>query len=418
MDIEAGIISKISDKKSLLEILDSGITVEFFYDHGKVFDNILSHYKKYKTVPNQEVIRNTFPNFEFLESEEPVDYFIDALKIKHKRNILNKGISDIAPILSKNPEEAEKRLYSLVLKTKKEIRSSVDLDIRAAAEGRKEEYAVRKECLGIDGYTSGWDRLDELTSGYHPGDLITFIAKAKEGKTWNLIWQAYNIWKNERVPVLFLTREMRPEAIRRRFDAIYCGLSYDDIKNGTLSDEEEKYYFQKIDEIEKDEVPFIVLGFSLEQNTATVSSIMPKVEQYLLEGGILFVDGIYLLEDDRGDSDWKAITNITSDLKNLAQQYKIPIVSSTQAKIEGKSYIPNMENIAYAKYIAQYADALISLSRNDQDKLAGITWVHLVAQREGDIGSFPINFRFDPMDFNEVDLRTKDGIEEEEIMEL
>jgi replicative DNA helicase len=220
--------------------------------------------------------------------------------------------------------------------------------------------------------------------------------------TWLLVYQAHHIWKEERVPVVFVTKEMTPQAIRQRFDAIECKLSYDALRRGMLSPYHEEVYQTKLNEIANDEVPFIILGYSLDNDTSTVSSLIPKVERYLSDGGVLFVDGLYLMDDDRGDEDWKRVVNIARDLKLLALQYKIPVVATTQAQIqENKSYIPDISNIAYGKYIAQYVDALLSQSQNPQQKIAEIMYLNILAQREGDIGSFPINFRFDPLDFSQ-----------------
>lgn len=382
-------------------VLDEKITPAFFELYPEVYKDILSHYKSYGVVPEKGVIASAYPKFVFTQSTEPIAFFVDQLKKRRKTNILKEGLTEAVSALKTDIDDVETVMYRTLQKSKREIKTGFDLDIRSSGDSRKEDYLNKKKFLGVDGYSSGWDYLDNLTCGFHGGDFTVFIAKPKIGKSWLLINQAHTVWQQERVPVLYLTREMHPEAIRKRFDAMHCQLPYNDLRKGLLSPHQEAQYFQYLEDIKNDDIPFVVLGYSLEDGGATVSSIIPKVERYLGDGGMLFVDGIYLMEDDRGESDWRGIVNIAKDLKNLGQQYNIPVSATSQATIDGKGDIPNMENIAYGKYIAQFVDVLGSYSRSPEDRIADMAWVHILAQREGDIGSFAINFEFDPLNFEQ-----------------
>ena len=396
MDIEVSLISAIKTKEDFLFVLDEKITPDFFETKSSEFATLVSFYKKYGDVPPPEVLKEYHPNLEFVAAEQPIQFYVDRIKFMRKKAILKEALSEAINNVSKDPDAAETAMQKGVLKSKMEIRHSHDLDIREQTQARKERYLHKKSNYGVDGISTSWEFLDDKTAGLHPGDLIVTIAEPKMMKSWYLVWQSHYAWKVERVPVLLLTREMRPEAIQQRFDAIECGLPYDELRRGLLTPAQEQKYFDYIDQIKEDPVPYVILGYSLESSGASVSSIVPKVERYLMNGGLLCVDGIYLMEDDRGGRDWQEIVNITKDLKNLAQQYKIPILATSQAQIQGKGYVPNMENIAYGKYMAQYVDALLSISRDPQAKIADMSWMHLIAQREGDVGVFAVNAQFEP----------------------
>jgi replicative DNA helicase len=412
LDIEAGLITQIKTRDDLLLVLDNGVSPVFFECHEEIYTAIIDHYKKYNAVISQDTLQALFPNFKLAEKTEPLGFYIDAIKVGRKKRLLKQGLSTAIELIKTNPDAAERELQKTILQSKNEIHISSDLDVRERVERRVDDYLHKKDKLGVDGLSTSWDFLDSLTSGYHPGDLVTFIAEPKRGKTWLLTWQSHHIWKHERVPVLILTREMRPEAIQHRFDAIECQLPYDSLRKGLLTKEQEKKYFDYLQKIQEDPIPYIVLGYSLHEGGATVSSIIPKVERHLLEGGALFVDGIYLMEDDRGENDWRSIVNIAKDLKNLAQTYKIPVITTTQAQIQGKSYVPNMENIAYGKYLAQFVDALLSISQDPEAKIEEAAYIHLLAQREGDVGTFKVGFQFNPYcDFSQ---RFSRSIEDDE----
>ena len=237
--------------------------------------------------------------------------------------------------------------------------------------------------------------------------------------SWLLTWMMHHIWKEENVPCLYITKEMGKKAIRWRFDAIDNKLSFDRVRQAKLTTEEKIRYYARLDEIETKTVSgeyayFGIHGFDLTDSTSGVSSLIPHVEKYLGDKGILFVDGIYLMSDDAGEKDWKGIVNVSKDLKILGQTYNIPVVATTQQSMEDKSDVPRLENAAYGRYIVQYADLILAIGRSDVDRQANRGNIYTLGQREGDIGNFPINMKFDPVDFTQCQDKTIDDFSDED----
>lgn len=410
MNLESGLITSIETKEDLLLVLSERITEDFFDEHKEVYNSIIDYYKKYSTVPEKETLKSLFPNFQFSDSNEPLKFFIDKIKDKHKKNLYTKGLVEVAELMKSNIDEAEKKLQKLVTSTRNVIRSGVDMNVRAEVDKAKEAYLKRKDALGIDGYSTPWNSLNNLTCGYHKGELIVWTARPKMCKTFLLIEQARHIWREHNVPIVFVTKEMSQKAIMDRLYALECRLPFGALRSGMLSNDQQKAYFDYLDKLEEEEknstAPFIVTGYDLADGLNGVSSFIPKIEQHLMGEGVLFVDGLYLLPDDRGEKDWKAIVNISMDLKNLALQYNIPIVATTQHNMEGKSEQPRFDGVAYGKYLVQFVDGLIGISRTkiDRDFERGRIW--MLGQREGDIGDFPINMKFNPLDFSEAQDKT------------
>jgi len=81
----------------------------------------------------------------------------------------------------------------------------------------------------------------------------------------------------------------------------------------------------------------------------------------------VFVDGMYLMKDDRTKSrsvDWKNITHISQDLKITSQDFDIPIIGITQAnRAADKSKGEDLTELAYADALGQDADAVFRVSR-------------------------------------------------------
>ena len=422
MNVETGLISCIKSKEDFLHVLDERISKAFFEEHGEIFQAIADHYGKYDAVPERETLKKAFPNFSFYEGSEPLNFFVDMLKEQYKKKIYTQGLAEVAPLLAKDVHEAERKLQKLVVTAKDLIKSGTDLDIRLGAELEMAEYEKRAAALGVDGFSTSWPYLDDLTCGYHEEELIVIMAKAKMGKSWLITWKAQHIWREYNVPCLVLTKEMGVKAIRRRFRAIDMKLPYDSLRRGILTKDQKKQYEAYLAEMEKDAnlAPFVVLGHDLTDGTSGVSSIIPKIERYLPNGGVLFVDGIYLIPDDRGEKDWKAITNVAMDLKILAQRYKIPIIATTQYSMQSKADRPHLEGAAYGKYVVQYADLVLALSRDDVDLQADRGKIHVLGQREGDTGEFSINMRFDPIDFSQRNDKSisDDDESDEEVLKV
>lgn len=419
MNIEVGLISKIEKKEDYLTILDERITKEFFQEHEEVFQTIADHYRKYKAVPEHETLQKAFPNFQFYEGEEPLQFFIDKIKEQYKKKLFNTTLPKVAELLSTDIDAAEKTLQKMLSTSKQSIKTGSTLDFSSGAERMKALYERRAAGLGVDGYSTSWPYLDRLTCGFHGGELIILMGRAKMGKSWLLTWMMHHIWSEENAPCLYITKEMVEDAIGMRTLAVDLGYSFDAIRRGDLSAQQQIRYNDRVDEIQAkmhsgEYARMAIQGFDLLDGSSGVSAIIPRVEQYLGDGGVLFVDGMYLIPDDKGETDWKGIVNVATDLKILAQTYDIPVIVTTQQSMEDKSDIPRLENAAYGKYIVQYADLILAGGRSDIDRKANRGNIYILGQREGDIGSFLINMKFDPIDFSQCYDKTVDDYSEED----
>ena len=68
-------------------------------------------------------------------------------------------------------------------------------------------YAISK-LKGLSGVPSGFDKLDKLTSGWQPSDLIIIASRPGMGKTALSLSMARNMAITHNVPVAFFSLEM------------------------------------------------------------------------------------------------------------------------------------------------------------------------------------------------------------------
>ena len=101
-------------------------------------------------------------------------------------------------------DEAESKLYDVAQgNIKKSSYTAQNLVMLAK---KKIEEIANKD--GLSGVTSGFEKLDLLTSGWQPSDLIIIAARPGMGKTALTLSMARNMAVTKQTPVAFFSLEM------------------------------------------------------------------------------------------------------------------------------------------------------------------------------------------------------------------
>jgi hypothetical protein len=195
------------------------------------------------------------------------------------------------------------------------------------------------------------------------GQLITFIAPPKTGKSQIGLRIAANVHNSGMVP-MFQSFEMNNHEQRQRYMAMEAHVSSTRLRNGKLNDDEETRILDLIEDL-KDKQPF---HFVDAVNGLTIDTLVAKAET--LKPNIIFVDGVYLMLDQvTGEANTpQALTNITRGLKRVAQRLNIPIVISTQTllwKMKGGKV--SADSIGYSSSFFQDSDVILGLEPVEED---------------------------------------------------
>lgn len=208
--------------------------------------------------------------------------------------------------------------------------------------------------------------------------------------------------------VLHFVTEMGVEAMRDRYEmAIYAltvgAMDYSKFKSRTLDEKAEARYFKFLEEDLQDYGNFqLITGESPMQ-------IAGEIEKY--KPDIVFIDGVYLMNDDRkSNTDTEKVYHITADLKRIAKNYKIPIVINSQAdKSTSTKTGPELENISYAQSIGRDSDVVMAVYRTEMmytDKEMGLK---VLKNREGTTGKLLISWDFSDMQFKQIYFEKDSG---------
>ena len=144
-------------------------------------------------------------------------------------------------------DEAESKLYDVTQgNIKRSSQSAQNLVIEAKT--RIEEISKRE---GLSGVSTGFQKLDKLTSGWQPSDLIVIAARPGMGKTALTLSMARDIAVTKEIPVAFFSLEMSSVQLITRLLSAETGLSSEKLRTGKLADHEWQQLNVKVTDLEK-----------------------------------------------------------------------------------------------------------------------------------------------------------------------
>jgi replicative DNA helicase len=362
VSVEREILACILRDRNLVPVTDAGITPAHFIDgqNRVYYEYLLEHRQKHGEVPSLELFKRNYP-IDLPEVKDATSYFLESLKTDYRRYLIERGIEEtIAAYDADDLKGAEDAAKDMLYQVSSEIQQARITDITKTGQERMARYrSYRNKKRSLIGIPTGFGFLDRATQGWQPKQLITFAGPPKAGKSTMLELSMMAASRNYYRP-LFIGFEMTNQEIEERWDSIRAKVSYKKLRDGTLTAEE----YAALERATKrmSEMPPVLLAEDAD-STMTVSGVASQIEKYDPE--IVFVDGIYMMEDDRGEPKGSsfALTNITRDFKQLARNFNKPVVITTQVllwKMDKKRGV-TASSIGYSSSFAQDSDVLCSV---------------------------------------------------------
>ncbi len=229
-------------------------------------------------------------------------------------------------------------------------------------------YIMRDATDGVTGLSTGLKPLDQMTTGFHPGEMNVIAARPGVGKTSLAMNIARHIASQGKGDVVFFSLEMTALDLTKRLVSSMAGFGIQAIINGTLAP---KYY----KDLEKAAKELEKLPIKIDE-TASISSAEIRAKTRRLaqreKNGIaaVFVDYLQLMAGDDGiESHQLKVAKNSADLKGLAKDMKVPVIVLSQlsrgaAKREGP---PRLSDLRDSGAIEQDADMVIFLHDENAD---------------------------------------------------
>ncbi len=303
-------------------------------------------------------------------------------------------------------QEAEGALFELSQKNMRQDYTQIDPVITNAME-IIQKAASNKD--GLTGVPSGFTKLDDITSGWQPSDLIIIAGRPAMGKTSFALSIAKNIAVDHGQPIAFFSLEMNNVQLVNRLISNVCEIMGSKILSGQLDDEEWRRLDKNIRNlmgapVYVDDTP----GLS-------IFELRTKARRLVREKGvkIIMIDYLQLMNANgmKFGNRQEEVSTISRSLKGMAKELNIPIIALSQLNrsvdtrdstkgIDGKR--PQLSDLRESGAIEQDADMVLFVHRpeyyhlyadeNGRD-LRGMAQIIIAKHRKGATGDVLLTFK-------------------------
>ena len=300
----------------------------------------------------------TFVDKAFSQEFENVDSFLDAIEAEVFRLTESKttnGLTDASELVKVSLEKIES-LYASKLK--------------------------------VTGVSSGFNDLDELTAGFHPGELIIIAARPSMGKTaFSLNIAQHAVLRNKQ-KVAYFSVEMGKESVMVRMLASSAKIRLSDLRVGQIDD-------QAWPRLINTAAALSETGLFIDDSSGiSPFEIRAKARRMKAKYGLdmIMIDYLQLMSmKNRMESREREVSEISKLLKSIAKELQVPVVALAQLNrgVEGRSdRRPMLSDLRESGSIEQDADVIMMLYREDyydRDKpeIKGVAEVIIAKQRNG-----------------------------------
>ncbi len=259
-----------------------------------------------------------------------------------------------------------------------------------------EELYQKKEL--ITGVATGFEKLDELTSGFQPSDLIIIAGRPSMGKTAFALNVAQNTAIMHKTTVAVFSLEMSKEQLILRMLCSEAQVDAHKLRTGYLSKSDWPKLARAAGSLSEAAI-FI-------DDTAAISVLELRAKCRRLQAehglGLIIVDYLQLMRGrgkGRSDSREQEISEISRSLKALAKELKVPVVALSQLNrsLEQRpNKRPRLSDLRESGAIEQDADVIGFIYRDEvydsKSKDQGIAEFIIGKQRNGPIDTVRLAF--------------------------
>jgi replicative DNA helicase len=249
---------------------------------------------------------------------------------------------------------------------------------------------------GLTGISSGFRKLDELTTGFQKGELIIIAGRPSMGKTALALNIAEHTALADNNPVAVFSLEMSAEQLAFRLISSLGRVNQTSLKSGKLRDTD----WDRIDGaiLQMKEMPIYID----DTPSLTPVELRARARRIQREKGLslIVIDYLQLMQVP-GSKENRAteISEISRNLKALARELGIPIIALSQLNRSVEQRVdksPIISDLRESGAIEQDADVIAFIYReevyNPETDEKGTALINVAKQRNGPIGKFYLTF--------------------------
>jgi len=261
----------------------------------------------------------------------------------------------------------------------------------------------------LTGIGSGFDRLDDFTTGFSPGELVIVAARPSMGKTTLAMDMAKAAAAKYDKPVAIFSLEMEVRQLVMRMLSGEAHIPLQNLRTGRLKKDD--YIRLSTAAAKLAELP---LYFD-DQPGLEIGTLRARARQLWMEHdiGMIVIDYLQLIQPPvMADNQQQFVAYLSASLKNLAKELKVPVVCLSQLsrapETRGGDRRPLLSDLRDSGAIEQDADIVMFVYRPEMYKdfikgknyevagteypIEGLAEVIVAKNRNGPTGSVPLTF--------------------------
>lgn len=406
------------DNEALPKVSELLSPADFYRDsHRKIFNAMEDQFNKGQTIDlvtlsdyleriNELDAAGGVSYLSTLVSQVPtaanVRYHSRIIKEKALIRALLKSTTDIAAKVYESPLEAdelvdyaEKTIFEIADKRTKTSFSTLKDVIKSSFEMIEKLYDKKG---AITGAPSGFPDLDEMTTGFQPGDLIIIGGRPSMGKTAFGLNIAQRVGLDMKEPVAVFSLEMSKEQLALRMLCSEAMVDSNSVRKGFVRKEDWNKLTSAAGRLA--EAPI----FIDDSSNITVLEMRAKARRLKMEHGgisLIVVDYLQLMKG-RGNFERREqeISEISRSLKGLAKELHVPVIALSQLNrmVEARQdRRPTLADLRESGAIEQDADVIMFLYRDEvynrnNASNKGLAEIIISKQRNGPTGTIKLTF--------------------------
>lgn len=349
---------------------------------AEIVDWILSYTSKHSVPPTVERMREQFETFIPMLSKDPLTDVYEKTLTKKRNHYAREYLMSIQGDLKAGADPVP-YIESLFA----DIRGGDGGVVRYTTFDRSSYYREQNSI------PYGIPQMDQYTGGVAKGDLVYLVGRLGSGKTTVTIW-ILKQWLFQGKKVLMVSNENRAEDVVGKIDSFIGG--YNPLKKRTREwTQEDRSKIATVSYIANHMEGEVFIPKKPVQDVEEVRKLV-----YTYQPDLVIIDGIYLIKGMGGDSHWEKITNVSRELKQLAEGEEIPVLGIHQASRSAAGKRVEVEHVAYADALAQDADLLLGVNAEED----GSIFIEAIKNRWGGKNwGFFMRFYFDTMSVRVLD---------------
>lgn len=415
VSVLGGILLENEALNKVLEIIQVG---DFYREaHRKIFSGMVQLFERNEPVDLitlSEILKNNADleavgGLEYLNSlvnsvptAANISYYANIIKekallrklIQRATEIINEGYGNAGDV-NEFLDRAERLIFEISEDRVRPSFFSIKDILKSSFKTIEKLYEKRQLITGVP---TGFTKLDELTSGLQPSDLIIVAGRPSMGKTTFALNIVQHAAIDAGITTAIFSLEMAKEQLSLRLLCSKAKVDAHRLRGGFLSESDWPKLTRAAGQLS--EAPIFI------DDTPSISALEMRAKARRLKAehnlGLIVVDYLQLMRG-RSDSDTREqeISDISRSLKALAKELNIPVMALSQLnrRVEDRGdKRPQLADLRESGAIEQDADVIIFLyrdevyNRGEDNPNKGKAEIIIGKQRNGPTDKFDLAF--------------------------